>query len=75
MSVLKRAFWKTLWQDKKMLIIAILCALAVVYGFYMWFQMKRSWNWNVGGYKSRTQEMICEQLKPDAFVNYKKVCN
>ena len=63
MSFYTRAFWKTLWQDKKALIIAIVAVLVIVIGFYTYFQMKRSWNWNVGGYKSRAYDMVCEMAK------------
>lgn len=77
MSVLQRAFWKTIWEDWRMLLIAIIVVVVIIGGIYSWFQMKRSWNWNIGGYKSRAHDMVCEMVQNGALAkgpNYLKEC-
>ena len=75
MSVLTKAFWKTLWSDWKYWVVAGLIVLTLIYGVYSWFQMKRSWNWQVGGYKARAVELVCEMVKPEALTpKYAKKC-
>jgi len=77
MGILQSAFWKTLLQEKKVLLIVILITLVIVFGIYSWYQLKRSWNWNVGGYQSRAQELVCEMAHNGAIAkgpNFKKVC-
>lgn len=71
MSWWQRAFWVTLWEDKKALLIVVLIVLVVLVSLYTWFQIKRSWNWNVGGYSARAEAMVeskfCEMGKNGAF--------
>ena len=77
MKALKTAFWKTLWEDKKMLVIAILIVLVIIIAAYTYFQMKRSYNWNIGGYKSRAHDLVCEMAKDGAIQkgpNWAKEC-
>lgn len=77
MNVLQRAFWKTIWEDWRLLIIAIIVVLVIIGGIYSWFQMKRSWNWNIGGYKSRAHDMVCEMVETGVLAkgpNYLKEC-
>jgi len=75
---LTKVFWKTLWQDKRMLIIVITALLVIALGFYSWFQMKRSWNWNVGGYGSRAEAQICKMAEKGAIAKgpkWKEYCD
>jgi len=86
MNVFVKSFWQTLWQDKKLLIIVVGVALglALVYGMYKYasFQFNRTWNWNVGGYKTKTMQSIkannCELGKGGAFrdgYEWKQYCD
>lgn len=82
MTFWQKAFWKTLWEDKKALISVVLIILVVLLGFYTWFQIKRSWNWNVGGYSARAEAMVdvklCDMGKAGAFAenyNWKVHCD
>ena len=76
-SFFTRVFWKTLWEDKKALFIAIGVVLVLSLGMYSYFQAKRSWNWNIGGYESRAFDMVCEMVKDGVIAkgpNYEKEC-
>ena len=81
MSFFTKVFWETLWQDKKMMIIVIGIILAIILAFVGYkvvaYKIQRSWNWNMGGYESRTVETICEMAKKGAIEkgpNYAKLC-
>ncbi len=78
MSFLTKAFWKTIWSDWRYAFIAVAIILVLLYGVYSWFQMKRSWNWQVGGYKARAHEMVCEMARDGVLQkgpNWAKECD
>ena len=58
MSILKDNFFKTLWEEKKLMVIAGGVVVVFILMPVTCYKVKRSWNWNMGGYASRTQEMI-----------------
>jgi len=66
MSFFTKVFWKTLWQDRKLSIslIGVIAAILLVYLIWrmLWFHFDRAWNWNLGGYESNTQEVVCEMI-------------
>ena len=77
MGIFQKTFWQTLWQDKKVFIIAVLIVFFLALGYYGWFQLKRSWNWNIGGYESRAHDLICNMAKNDAIAKgsrFKQEC-
>ena len=80
MKFLKQAFYKTLWEDKKMMILVIgaVAALIIVYTVYKVtsYQVSRSWNWNVGGYASRTKATVCEMVQREHLTEKgREICN
>lgn len=75
MGFFGRTALKTLWQDKKATIIVVGVILALLFAYYLYFQFKRSWNYNLG-YESRVQATVCEMVQPQYLTaRGKSICD
>lgn len=62
MGFFNRTLWKTLQENKKILLWTVVGVVVLPFILYFTFQLKRSWNYSLG-YESRVQGTVCEMVK------------